>query len=73
MTGRPDFTAARWRKSSVSDSGGCVEVAYADGAIGVRDTKAAGTGRVLVFTEHEWSAFLGGVGKGEFTLESLAE
>ncbi|MFI6238221.1 DUF397 domain-containing protein [Micromonospora sp. NPDC050784] len=30
----PDFSRAKWRKSSASDSGGCVEVAYADGVGG---------------------------------------
>lgn len=67
----PDFSRARWRKSSVSDSGGCVEVAYADGLIGVRDTKQAGAGPMLTFTEMEWSAFLEGAALGEFTLDEL--
>lgn len=66
-----DWTKAQWRKSTVSDSGGCVEVAYADGLIGVRDTKAREEGSILTFNEHEWSAFLGGVARGEFTLDSL--
>jgi hypothetical protein len=66
-----DFSKAKWRKSSSSDSGGCVEVAYADGVIGVRDTKQAGTGPMLTFTEREWSAFLEGAALGEFTLDEL--
>ncbi len=69
----PDFTSATWRKSSTSDSGGCVEIAYLEGIIGVRDTKSAGAGPLLAFTAHEWSAFLGGVTRGEFSLERLAE
>lgn len=68
----PDFSTARWRKSSSSDSGGCVEVAYADGWIGVRDTKQNGTGPVLAFTEREWQAFVTGVDQGEFTLDELS-
>lgn len=67
----PDFSQAKWRKSSVSDSGGCVEVAYVDGVIGVRDTKQAGLGPMLLFTEREWVAFLDGVALGEFTLDEL--
>ncbi|MFC7547179.1 DUF397 domain-containing protein [Plantactinospora sp. GCM10030261] len=63
---------ARWRKSSSSGDGGCVEVAYADGVIGVRDTKANGAGPVLLFTEREWVAFLAGAQQGEFELKSLA-
>lgn len=70
---RPNFTGARWRKSSNSDSGGCVEVAYLDGWVGVRDTKDAGQGPVLAFNEKEWNAFLAGMANGEFTLRRLAE
>lgn len=66
-----EWNKACWRKSTVSDSGGCVEVAYADEKIGVRDTKAHGVGPILEFTEHEWNAFLGGVANGEFTVEVL--
>ena len=66
------FAGARWRKSNGSDSGGCVEVAYADGLIGVRDTKDGGRGPILAYTEHEWTVFLAGVAAGEFTLEQLS-
>ena len=38
----PDWTAAAWRKSIMSDSGGCVEVARSGEHIGVRDTKDNG-------------------------------
>jgi hypothetical protein len=68
---QPDFTAARWRKPSGSGDAGCVEVAYARGWIGVRDTKNAGSGSVLAFTEYEWRAFLDGVGAGEFEIDQL--
>lgn len=67
------WSKAAWRKSTVSDSGGCVEVAYADGIIGVRDTKAHGTGPILEFTEHEWDAFLGGAAKDEFAIDRLRQ
>ena len=73
MANVPDFSTAKWRKSSGSDSGGCVEVAYADGFIGVRDTKDQGTGPVLAFTPHEWTAFLYGVEHKEFTLDELSK
>jgi hypothetical protein len=68
----PDFSGAKWRKSQASDSGGCVEVAYVDGVVGVRDTKQAGAGPILAFNEREWSAFLTGVANGEFTLDELS-
>lgn len=68
----PDFSAARWRKANGSGDSGCVEVAYHDGWIGVRDTKDHGAGPVLAFTEHEWQIFLAGADNGEFTLDQLA-
>jgi hypothetical protein len=66
-----DWERARWRKSSHSDTGGCVEVANVGGVIGVRDTKATGSGPILEFSEAEWSAFLAGVAGGEFSVEAL--
>jgi hypothetical protein len=42
-------------------SGGqCVEFAFGDGAVGVRDSKEK-AGPVLAFTHGEWRAFLVGV------------
>jgi hypothetical protein len=57
----PDFTNAAWRKSSRSgDNGGqCVEVAFLDDAVGLRDSKATGNGPILAFTNDEWDAFIG--------------
>jgi hypothetical protein len=56
-----------WRKSSLSSGNGqCVEVAFLDEAVAVRDSKDK-TGPVLVFAHGEWSAFVGGVVRGEFT------
>jgi predicted secreted Zn-dependent protease len=70
---RPDFSKAKWRKAIASGDGGCVEVAYVDGVIGVRDTKDNGAGPVLAFTQHEWTAFLAGAQAGEFQLGKLAD
>lgn len=70
---QPDFSKAVWRKSDTSGDGGCVEVAYSEGVVGVRDTKQAGAGPVLVFNEREWSAFLDGVHGGQFEWGKLAE
>lgn len=61
-----DFAAAQWFKSSFSQAGGeCVEVAFVDGAVGVRDSKDA-YGPALVFTPGEWDAFTCGLRNGEF-------
>jgi Domain of unknown function (DUF397) len=62
-----DLSNAKWRKSQRSGVNGCVEVAFADGRIAVRDSKDR-NGPVLMFTPHEWNAFLGGARDGEFDL-----
>ncbi|HEY0689337.1 MAG TPA: DUF397 domain-containing protein [Kribbella sp.] len=59
----------RFRKSSFSGGGGCVEVCrLPDGRIALRDTKD----RSLPphhFTPTEWNAFLAGARAGKFDLE----
>jgi hypothetical protein len=60
-----DLSTASWRKSSWSNANGCVEVAFVDTRVALRDSKDRG-GPVLVFTAHEWEAFLSGVRAGEF-------
>lgn len=56
-----------WRKSSHSHVEACVEVAFTDGGVYVRDTKDR-PGLALRFTHAEWSAFLAGARDGEFDL-----
>lgn len=45
-----------WRKSSYSqpNNGNCVEVAYSTEAVGVRDSKSPGSGR-LTITPAQWA------------------
>jgi hypothetical protein len=62
-----DLSRATWRKSNRSGNNGCVEVAFVEDHVGVRDSKDHG-GPVLVFTAHEWEAFVAGVRTGEFEL-----
>jgi hypothetical protein len=57
-----------WRKSTLSTTNGCVEVAVVGDRIAVRDSKQEGRGPVLEFTAVEWDAFLAGVRGGEFDL-----
>ncbi|SEG70060.1 protein of unknown function [Thermomonospora echinospora] len=47
-----------WRKSRRSDNGGqnCVEIASAEQAVVVRDSKDP-EGGILAFRQSEWSAF----------------
>jgi len=61
-----DLSRAAWRKASYSSSNGgqCVEVAYVDNAVGVRDSKDP-VGPVLVLTPNGWEAFCAGVKRGE--------
>lgn len=55
----------RWRKSSGSGSGECVEVRTGEGSVEVRDTKNrnALTLRVPLIT---WGSFIDGAKAGEF-------
>lgn len=64
---RVDLSQAMWVKSvrSSGNCDNCVEVAFVDGAIAVRDSKNP-TGPALVYTRAEWDAFIGGVKDGEF-------
>lgn len=58
---------AEWRKSSFSGAvGNCVEVAgLMSGEVAVRHSRHPAL-PALVFSGDEWSAFLSGVGRGEF-------
>ncbi|WP_406494837.1 DUF397 domain-containing protein [Streptomyces sp. NBC_00846] len=61
MSGKADLSAANWTKSSFSSGGdNCVEVAFADGATGIRDSKVTQC-PVLAVTNAAFAAFLGGV------------
>jgi hypothetical protein len=64
---RVDLSRARWLKSSRSGPAcdNCVEVAFVDDAIVVRDSKNP-DGPALIFTPAEWDAFVGGAKDGEF-------
>ncbi len=65
-----DLSSAQWRKSSLSQMNGCIEVAFVRGGVAVRDSKDP-SGPVLLFTPHEWTAFLGGARNGEFEPPAL--
>lgn len=59
-----DAAGADWRRAE----GSTVEVAFVDDLIGLRDGKDP-SGPVLVFTQGEWDAFVGGAQDGEFDLD----
>jgi hypothetical protein len=62
-----DLARAEWRKSTRSNTSACVEVAFVDAQVAVRDSKHK-DGAILLFTSAEWEAFIGGVRHGEFDL-----
>jgi hypothetical protein len=63
-----DLSTSVWRKSTFSQSNGCLEVAIQADGVALRDTKDR-NGPILVFSRREWEAFIGGVRAGEFDLE----
>jgi hypothetical protein len=63
-----DLPEAAWHRSSFCSGGSCVEVALLDDRVAVRDSKDSG--RILVFRQAEWVAFLEGARNGEFDLVS---
>jgi hypothetical protein len=61
-----------FRKSTLSTHGGntrCVEVAFAEQGVYVRNSKSIEP--VVKFTFDEWSAFIGGVKNSEFDLPKV--
>lgn len=58
----------RWRKSTRSDQGNCVEARLRNGRVEVRDSRDDEDGPVLRITPEDWTAFAGGVKDGEFDL-----
>ncbi|HEV8651717.1 MAG TPA: DUF397 domain-containing protein [Actinomycetes bacterium] len=59
------MSSAVWRKSTLSTVNGCVEVAFVESHVAVRDSKER-HGPILVFTAAEWAAFVHGVRDGQF-------
>lgn len=66
---RVNLSTAEWHKSTRSgpNTDNCVEIAFVDGAIAVRDSTYP-DGPVLIFTPAEWDAFVGGARDGEFDI-----
>ena len=63
-----DLSRAAWRKSTYSDTNGCVEVAFHDRRVAVRACKHPDSPE-LVFTRAEWKDFVAGVRDKEFDLD----
>jgi Domain of unknown function (DUF397) len=56
-----------WRKSSLSNSVGCLEYAIDGDSVLIRDSKHRG-GPVLSFSPLEWGDFVNGARRGDFDL-----
>ncbi len=59
------LTPPAWQRSRMCEANSCVEAAFMDGEIAVRDSKDP-DGPMLRFTQEEWSAFVAGVRVGDF-------
>lgn len=59
-----NWSGARWWKSSVSDGGGCVEIANVSDAVGVRDSKQNGHGPIIELKTAKWNEFVAGCVRG---------
>ncbi len=63
---QPPRATSSWQKSWASgESGACVQISRTRAQVWVRDSKDP-VGPVLSFTRDSWTAFLGGVQRGEF-------
>jgi len=63
----PRRTEIKWSKSPASGESGCVEVAFVNDAVLLRQSKDP-AGPILTFTRLEWTAFLSGARDGAFDL-----
>jgi Domain of unknown function (DUF397) len=62
-----DSPQAGWYKSSLCETDGCVEIAFIDGDVAMRNSNDR-RGHALRFSLAEWQAFLGGIRNQEFDL-----
>lgn len=62
-----DLSRAVWRRSPAcgDSAAGCVEVAFIDGAVALRNSDGP-DGPIVIYTKQEWESFLQGVRDGDF-------
>lgn len=71
MNKKVDLTNATWAKSDLSNGGdNCLEVAFIDGVVALRDSNDVDDpdARILVVSEDDYRAFVGGIAKGQSSL-----
>jgi hypothetical protein len=71
IVGKAEPGVSKWRKSSFSGTGNCVEVQRDGAFVRVRDSKDP-YGTCLSFTRDEWAVFLAGAASGEFEWTALS-
>ncbi|MER7971415.1 DUF397 domain-containing protein [Streptomyces sp. NPDC096080] len=68
MKKKIDLTDVTWVKSDLSNGGdNCLEVAFTDGVVALRDSKDVGDpdAKILVVSEDDYRAFTGGIAGGQ--------
>ncbi|MEX3101342.1 MULTISPECIES: DUF397 domain-containing protein [unclassified Streptomyces] len=71
MNKKIDLTDATWVKSDLSNGGdNCLEVAFIDGVVALRDSNDVGDpdAKILIISEDDYRAFTGGVAQGQRSL-----
>ncbi|MGW0884495.1 DUF397 domain-containing protein [Streptomyces sp. NPDC002671] len=71
MNKKVDLSAAVWGKSDLSNGGdNCLEIAFVDGVVALRDSNDVGgpEAKVLVISEDDYRAFTGGIQQGQRNL-----
>ncbi|GAB2881620.1 DUF397 domain-containing protein [Streptomyces mayteni] len=68
MIKQVDLSNATWTKSHRSNGGdNCLEVAFVDGVVALRDSKDVGKpgAQILLLSEDDYRAFVGGIQDGQ--------
>ncbi|MDT0446809.1 DUF397 domain-containing protein [Streptomyces johnsoniae] len=71
MIAKVDLSQAVWVKSELSNgTNNCLQVAFVDGVVALRDSKDVGDpeAQVLVLSEDDYRAFTGAIQKGQGNL-----
>lgn len=71
MIKKVDLTNAVWAKSARSNGGqNCLEVAFVDGVVALRDSRDVGdpNAAILLISEDDYRAYVGGIQDGQANL-----
>lgn len=71
MNKKVDLTNAAWVKSDLSNGGdNCLEVAFVDGVVALRDSVDVGDpdAKILIISQADYKAWTGGIQRGQRNL-----